>query len=190
MSEVKRYVTTCDCMSEASWGDYVQHEDYAALEAECARLRKTIAAAQRVTVAVIDDRDAARAELAASDQALRESRANEAAATRMLAEAREELAALEGEQVAVAWRVTGAGGLTVTPQYPSWAEDDSRLLITPLYARPLPQPSASALLLASRRVYDGLNKRIEDASMDGDLVPVFDGIADLHEALAAYEDKP
>ena len=39
MSQVKRYVTTCDCMSEAAWGDYVRHNDYAALEAECERLR-------------------------------------------------------------------------------------------------------------------------------------------------------
>ena len=38
MSQVKRFVTTCDCMSEAAWGDYVRHSDYAALEAECERL--------------------------------------------------------------------------------------------------------------------------------------------------------
>lgn len=36
---VKRYVTTCDCMSEAVWGDYVRHEDYTRLEQECERLR-------------------------------------------------------------------------------------------------------------------------------------------------------
>lgn len=36
---VKRYVTTCDCMSEAVWGDYVRHADYERLEQECARLR-------------------------------------------------------------------------------------------------------------------------------------------------------
>lgn len=39
MSDVKRYVTTCDCMSPAAWGDYVRHDDYAALEAELAKLR-------------------------------------------------------------------------------------------------------------------------------------------------------
>ena len=37
---------------------------------------------------------------------------------------------------AVAWRVTGAGGLTVAAEYPRWAEDDSRLLIEPLYTHP------------------------------------------------------
>ena len=41
MSEtVKRYVTTCDCMSPAAWGDYVRHDDYAALEAELATVKK------------------------------------------------------------------------------------------------------------------------------------------------------
>lgn len=39
MSDVKRYVTTCDCMSPAAWGDYVRYDDYAALEAELAKLR-------------------------------------------------------------------------------------------------------------------------------------------------------
>lgn len=47
MSEpVKRYVTTCDCMSEASWGDYVRHDDYARLEQECERLRDLLRSAQ------------------------------------------------------------------------------------------------------------------------------------------------
>ncbi len=40
------------------------------------------------------------------------------------------------EQEAVAWQVTGAGGLTVTPQYPSWAEGDARLNIQTLYTHP------------------------------------------------------
>lgn len=39
MSDVKRYVTTCDCMSPAAWGDYVRYDDYAALEAENAKLK-------------------------------------------------------------------------------------------------------------------------------------------------------
>lgn len=47
---------------------------------------------------------------------------------------RAELSALKAQQEPVAWRVTGAGGLTVTPEYPKWAEDDSRLLIESLYA--------------------------------------------------------
>lgn len=47
------------------------------------------------------ERNAALAVLAASDQALIESRVNEAAATRMLAEAQEELSTLKGKQVPV-----------------------------------------------------------------------------------------
>lgn len=41
MSEqvVNRYVTTCDCMSEAAWGDYVRHSDYDALRTQVAELR-------------------------------------------------------------------------------------------------------------------------------------------------------
>lgn len=38
MGEVDRYVTTCDCMSKASWGDYVRFSDYDALRAENAEL--------------------------------------------------------------------------------------------------------------------------------------------------------
>ena len=37
---------------------------------------------------------------------------------------------------AVAWRVTGRDGLTVTAQYPEWAEADCLLTITPLYTHP------------------------------------------------------
>ncbi len=54
---------------------------------------------------------------------------------------RAELSALKAQQEPVAWRVTGAGGLTVTPEYPKWAEDDSRLLIESLYTAPQPAPS-------------------------------------------------
>ena len=49
--------------------------------------------------------------------------------------------ALKAQQEPVAWRVTGAGGLTVTPEYPKWAEDDSRLLIESLYTAPQPAPA-------------------------------------------------
>ena len=45
------------------------------------------------------------------------------------------LAASVGSAEAVAWRVTGRDGLTVTAQYPEWAESDRLLTITPLYAR-------------------------------------------------------
>ena len=54
---------------------------------------------------------------------------------------RAELSALKAQQEPVAWRVTGAGGLTVTPEYPKWAEDDSRLLIESLYTAPQPAPA-------------------------------------------------
>lgn len=40
---------------------------------------------------------------------------------------------------AVAWRVTGRDGLTVTAQYPEWAEADCLLTITPLYTHPADQ---------------------------------------------------
>ena len=45
----------------------------------------------------------------------------------------------------VAWRVTGRGGLTVTPQYPKWAVGERGLTITPLYAEP-PAPVAEQLI--------------------------------------------
>lgn len=57
--------------------------------------------------------------------------------------------ALKAQQEPVAWRVTGAGGLTVTPEYPKWAEDDSRLLIESLYTAPQPAPSQDVAGLAS-----------------------------------------
>lgn len=43
---VKRYVTTCDCMSEAGWGDYVRHDDYARLEQECDTAMQLLAQCQ------------------------------------------------------------------------------------------------------------------------------------------------
>ena len=48
-----------------------------------------------------------------------------------------QLASQGGE--AVAWRVTGRDGLTVTAQYPAWAETDCLLTITPLYTHPADQ---------------------------------------------------
>lgn len=44
----------------------------------------------------------------------------------------------------VAWRVTGRGGLTVTPQYPKWAVGERGLTITPLYAE---QPAPVAVVM-------------------------------------------
>lgn len=40
---------------------------------------------------------------------------------------------------------------------------------------------------AAKRVLDGLNFRIENAPSDA--VPVFDGIAELHAAIAEYEGR-
>ena len=48
MGEVDRYVTTCDCMSKASWGDYVRFSDYDALRAELAELVAALIEAQKI----------------------------------------------------------------------------------------------------------------------------------------------
>ena len=48
MGEVDRYVTTCDCMSKASWGDYVRFSDYDALRAENAELVAALIEAQKI----------------------------------------------------------------------------------------------------------------------------------------------
>lgn len=45
--------------------------------------------------------------------------------------------------------------------------------------------SRAALVAAGRKVLDGLNARIQRASEAGGVVPVFDGIAELHDALPA-----
>ena len=44
----------------------------------------------------------------------------------------------------VAWRVTGRGGLTVTPEYPKWAVGERGLTTTPLYAE---QPATVAVVM-------------------------------------------
>jgi hypothetical protein len=44
--------------------------------------------------------------------------------------------------------------------------------------------AAPTLLEAAQIVMEGLNARIADASARGGRVPVFEGIADLHEAIA------
>ena len=97
----------------------VMAADYARLEQECERLWEETAVLLGDIAEIEVRRDVAlaelencklswglvKSELAASDQALRESRCNEVASTRMLAEAREELAALKVGQEAVAWRM-------------------------------------------------------------------------------------
>jgi hypothetical protein len=47
--------------------------------------------------------------------------------------------------------------------------------------------AALDLYEAGRKVLDGLNERIEAASEAGRPIPVFDGIAELHAALAKVE---
>ena len=62
-----------------------------------------------------------------------------------IADLRAQLQSQVGE--AVAWRVTGRGGITVTGQYPEFAEADCLLTITPLYtAKPSPDAELVALL--------------------------------------------
>lgn len=46
------------------------------------------------------------------------------------------------------------------------------------------------LATAARRVLEGLNERILDAGRMGRPLPVYDGIADLHTALAAHDAAP
>jgi len=42
------------------------------------------------------------------------------------------------------------------------------------------------LVRAAKTVMSGLNDRLDDAAEACDLMPVFDGIAGLHDALAAF----
>lgn len=52
----------------------------------------------------------------------------------------------------IAWRVTGRGGLTVTPEYPKWATKEPGLTVTPLYAE---RSVLEALVLPERREETG-----------------------------------
>ena len=69
-SEVKRYDPDVSRRGDAYMGakgdgDCVRHEDYVALEAECERLRKEKSARQALSIQLIDEARALRAELAA-----------------------------------------------------------------------------------------------------------------------------
>lgn len=77
---------------------------------------------------------------------------------------RAELSALKAQQEPVAWRVTGAGGLTVTPEYPKWADDDSRLLIESLYTAPQPAPAqdVAGLVEAAKKADDALSALVRN----------------------------
>lgn len=82
--------------------------------------------------------------------AINDARANGAAETIQhlrddIAKLRAQLPSQGGE--AVAWRVTGGDGLTVTAQYPAWAETDCLLTITPLYTHPADQVAECERLL-------------------------------------------
>ena len=56
-----------------------------------------------------------------------------------------ELEAARGAPVPVAWRVTSedTGNITLTLQYPTWAEDDAELVIDGLYTTSQPQAASA-----------------------------------------------
>ena len=70
MNEVKRYVSTRLLPDASTWNvsgaahTYVHISDYAALEAECERLRKEKSARQALSIQLIDEARALRAQLA------------------------------------------------------------------------------------------------------------------------------
>lgn len=66
------------------------------------------------------------------------------------------LAATVGSGDPVAWRVTGRDGLTVTAQYPEWAESDCLLTIAPLYTHPADQVGG---VVVSRELLERIVKR-------------------------------
>lgn len=156
-SEVKRYEVW---RADAELPDetmVVLASDYDALEAECARLREQHQGSE-------------------SQAEYQRDRAEHFETERDAALA--ELAALKGGQEAVAWRVTGAGGLTVTPQYPSWAEDDTRLSIEPLYLAPPAQASA----------WVAVSERLPESGLDVLVVGVKHG-AVYHTVAGLFHDK-
>lgn len=59
---------------------------------------------------------------------------------------------------AVAWRVTGRDGLTVTAQYPKWAEADCLLTITPLYTHPAATVPATSRVVPVELLRDLLDE--------------------------------
>lgn len=100
MSEVKRYITCSELPADIP-DVVVCATDYAALEGKYSRICESLKDSDAGMHLFLEQRNELRAEIAASDQALRESRANEVAATHMLAEVQQELAALKGGQVPV-----------------------------------------------------------------------------------------
>jgi hypothetical protein len=59
------------------------------------------------------------------------------------------------------------------------------------FAAPQPAPAqdVAGLVEGARKIYDDLNKRIEHAVSNGLPVPVFGGIAALHEALGVHDKQ-
>jgi len=74
---------------------------------------------------------------------------------------------VQGEAVeVVAWRVTGNGGLTVTPEYPVWAVGDAGLTIQPLYTSPAKPDAELVELLRDIVAEDSIKWVLGDSLMD------------------------
>ena len=142
--------------------EVVLASDYAALEAENARLERLVSHWQGLAVTNRKVADDALAQLAAIQGGM-------------------------GEVVdAVAWRVTGAGGLTVTPEQPRWAESDPRLCIEPLMTVAQHQRILAASVPAGCKVVPvELLERLEHVTRT--LVPHLQCHVDLRALLASVE---
>lgn len=123
-SEVKRFnPDALGDMRANLAGEYVSATDYDTVSAELREFKNgnTMSLLRAGFAKACEERDAARAQLAAIQGGM-------------------------GEVVeVVAWRVTGAGGLTVTPEQPRWAECDPRLCIEPLMTVAQHQRIAAAM---------------------------------------------
>ena len=95
-----------------------------------------------------------------------------------------ELSALKAQQEPVAWRVTGAGGLTVTPEYPKWAEDDSRLLIESLYTAPQPAPAQDVAGLPYQTLFNAIAAATKASAGHVEI-----SVAQFKVALAAHDKQ-
>lgn len=102
-----------------------------------------------------------------------------------------QLAAIQGgmgEVVeVVAWRVTGAGGLTVTPEQPRWAESDPRLCIEPLMTVAQHQRITAAMAAEVERL-ELLERVFDDVRTERD--ELVDVCAALRAELNQIKDAP
>lgn len=190
MSEVKRYITCSELPADIP-DVVVCATDYAALEGKYSRICESLKDSDAGMHLFLEQRNELRAEIAASDQALRESRANEVAATHMLAEVQQELAALKVGQDVAQHQYLSRGE---TARWWNIEESDvarakeEGLEVRKLYARPLPQPSASALveaLISGFEILTHDDRVPNEVSQECAAV-----IIQARKALSAYEDKP